>query len=102
MQRKYGPFENGYSASVIDNGYGSEQGLFELAILGPSGSIAYRRWLTQDDVNELLERIKALPNPDAPPQSTTGKVETPIERATRHMPSEVNPVELFGDMFRTE
>jgi hypothetical protein len=64
-------FPNGYGASVIDDGYGAEQGRYELAVLigGANGSLTYETditddvlgWLTEDEVAEALDRIAALP-----------------------------------------
>lgn len=61
-------FENGYGASVIDDGYGRNEGLYELAVLGPDGAIAYDTpitddvlgYLTDEQVGEALARIEAL------------------------------------------
>ncbi len=61
-------FENGYGASVITNGYGSKEGLEELAVMH-NGRLCYKTpitddvmgYLTQGEVNVLLEQIKALP-----------------------------------------
>ena len=65
---------NGFGASVIDYGYGSEEGKFELAVIrfiGEDGTykIAYDTpitndvlgWLTKNDVTELLSQIDHLP-----------------------------------------
>ena len=62
-------FDNGYGASVIDHGYGSEDGLFEIAVIGPDGRIDCTTpitndvlgYLTADDVLEVLADIEALP-----------------------------------------
>ena len=61
-------FDNGYGASIIDDGYGSERGLYELAVLDEAGHICYDTEITDDvegylnaqDVTNLLERIEAL------------------------------------------
>lgn len=61
-------FPNGYGASVIDDGYGKESGLFELAVIGKDGGLDYSTpitddvlgWLTAEDVAEALDRIEAL------------------------------------------
>lgn len=61
-------FPNGYGASVIDDGYGAEAGLYELAVLR-GGHIVYDTpitddvlgWLTEDQVTEALDQIEALP-----------------------------------------
>lgn len=77
MAEHYGPdkghqwkfkFDNGYGASVIDDGYGSQAGLFELAVLGPDGHLDYSTpitddvlgHLTADEVAETLSKIEAL------------------------------------------
>lgn len=65
---------NGLGASVIDYGYGSEEGKFELAVIrfvGEDGAykMAYDTpitndvlgWLTENDVTELLSQIDHLP-----------------------------------------
>ena len=61
-------FPNGYGASVIDDGYGAEAGLYELGVLH-GGRLTYDTpltddvlgWLTADDVVEALDKIEALP-----------------------------------------
>ena len=63
-------FENGYGASVIRNhlSYGGPEGFYELAVL-KDGKINYKTpitndvigWLDPDEVEELLDKIKALP-----------------------------------------
>lgn len=63
-------FENGYGASVIRNplSYGGPEGFYELAVL-KDGEINYKTpitndvigWLDPDEVEELLDKIKALP-----------------------------------------
>jgi hypothetical protein len=69
-QRKYA-FPNGYGASVVCSPftYGGEDGLFELAVLGPGGHLTYDTpitsdvigWLTEDAVQAHLDDIAALP-----------------------------------------
>lgn len=62
-------FDNGYGASVIDDGYGGDRGLFELAVLDSSGHLTYETpitsdvlgFLTADDVAAALDQIAALP-----------------------------------------
>ena len=62
-------FANGYGASVINDGYGREEGLYELAVLGPDGHLTYDTpitddvlgYLTRTDVADALDRIEALP-----------------------------------------
>ena len=61
-------FPNGYSASVINNGYGSDEGLYELAVLH-GNSINYdtpitddvEGYLTEEQVTYLLGKVAALP-----------------------------------------
>lgn len=61
-------FDNGYGLSVINDGYGSSQGLFEAAVLY-QGSIVYDTpitndvlgYLSEDEVQETIEAVKALP-----------------------------------------
>lgn len=61
-------FANGYGASVIDDGYGGEAGLYELAVIGPDGGLCYDTpvtsdvlgFLSEDEVAEALDRVKAL------------------------------------------
>lgn len=63
-------FANGYGASVINDGYGADQGLYELAVLGPNGGISYDTpitddvlgFLTPDEVGATLDQIEALPS----------------------------------------
>ena len=62
-------FPNGYGASVINDGYGREMGLFELAVLGSDRHLCYTTEITDDvigwlepvDVFALLNRIAKLP-----------------------------------------
>ena len=64
-------FANGFGASVVRHGYsyGSENGLWELAVIGTDGRLAYDTpitddvigWLTEERVSELLADIEALP-----------------------------------------
>lgn len=64
-------FENGYGASIISHqfSYGGREGLFEIAVLAPDGSICYGTPITSDvigkldfqDVVEVLNQIEALP-----------------------------------------
>lgn len=63
-------FANGYGASVIRSrqSYGGPEGFYELAVLR-GGKINYKTpitndvvgWLDPDEVEELLDKIKALP-----------------------------------------
>jgi len=62
-------FNNGYGASIIksDRSYGGKDGLYELAVTY-NGDICYDTditndvlgYLTEGDVTELLQKIKAL------------------------------------------
>jgi hypothetical protein len=63
-------FPNGYGASVIKHfgSYGYEKDLFELAVLDSEDNLCYTTpiandvigYLTNDEVLELLERIKEI------------------------------------------
>lgn len=65
-------FENGYGASIVrgPGTYGSENGLYELAVLDSDGSITYNTPITDDvigylrpeDVTDVMEKIQKLPN----------------------------------------
>ena len=65
-------FSNGFGASVINDGYGAENGCYELAVLGPDGHLTYETpvtddvlgWLTEEQVVDALDQIEAL-TPDA-------------------------------------
>lgn len=72
-QRLY-RFDNGYGASVVQarGTYGSESGLSELAVIawrGGKWDIAYDTpvtevgWLSEDDVQGYLQKIRDLPAP---------------------------------------
>jgi hypothetical protein len=64
-------FPNGYGASIVMNGlsYGGRKGLWELAVLDDREDLCYDTpitddvlgYLTEDDVNEILDRIEELP-----------------------------------------
>jgi hypothetical protein len=70
IQRRY-RFENGYEASVIKTSfsYGGNDGLWELAVMGPDGEIDYTTPVTTDvighlsdsDLDDTLDLIAALP-----------------------------------------
>ncbi len=70
-------FKNGWGVSIIDNGYGSQHNMYELAILY-NGRIDYDNpilgdrgvegWLTGDDIAGLMKRIEALPPKEQLPQ----------------------------------
>jgi hypothetical protein len=61
-------FDNGYGASVINDGYGGERGLYELAVLDRDGALTYDTpitrdvlgFLTADEVGDALAQIEAL------------------------------------------
>jgi hypothetical protein len=61
-------FPNGFAGSVIDYGYGSDQGLFEVAVMY-RGHLCYSTPITSDvlghlspsSVTAVLEQIAALP-----------------------------------------
>lgn len=60
-------FDNGFGASVINDGYGSESGLYELGVLH-GGHLTYDTpltddvlgYLTAEDVTAALDKIEAL------------------------------------------
>lgn len=64
-------FDNGRGASVVKSpmSYGGNAGLYELAVLDATGKLDYATpitddvigWLSEGDVSDLLDRIKALP-----------------------------------------
>jgi len=78
MTQNISRFDNGYGASVIDHGYGSEKGLYELAVVKwittsegfsdfwdicydtPIADDVMGR-LSMDKVIEIIEKIKELP-----------------------------------------
>ncbi len=63
-------FDNGYGASVVrgPGTYGSDRGLYELAVLGKDGQITYNTPITDDvigylreiDVTDVMEKIQQL------------------------------------------
>ena len=63
-------FENGYGASVVKHSgsYGSEKGLYEIAVLDSDGDLCYSTPITddvigyanEDKVLDTLHRIKSL------------------------------------------
>ena len=61
-------FDNGYGASVINDGYGAEGGRYEVAVLDAEGHLTYETsitndvlgWLTEEQVTETLDQIAAL------------------------------------------
>jgi hypothetical protein len=62
-------FNNGYGASIINDGYGWDKGLYEICVLGSDGRLNYKTpitddvigYLTEDDVTRVLGEIAALP-----------------------------------------
>lgn len=71
-QRRY-QFENGWAASVVRHSYsyGGAAGFWELAVLeGIDGPLNYSTpitkdvigWLTDEEVDEILSEIEALPS----------------------------------------
>lgn len=62
-------FANGYGASVINDGYGADQGLYELAVLNSTGALTYETpitddvlgYQTEDEITAALDAIAALP-----------------------------------------
>ena len=61
-------FDNGYGASVINDGYGRESGLCEIAVLDSDGHLTYSTpitsgvlgWQTQEEVEAVLTAIESL------------------------------------------
>lgn len=61
-------FENGYKGSVITDGIGADEGLYELAVLDSSGDIDYTTHITEDvlgyltpeDLMRYLKQISEL------------------------------------------
>jgi len=61
-------FANGYGASVINDGYGGDRGLYELGVLGPDENLTYQTpitddvlgYLTPEGVADALDQIEAL------------------------------------------
>lgn len=63
-------FDNGYGASVVkhDFSYGSDKGLYELAVLDKDGELTYNTPITNDvigylreiDVTDVMEKIQQL------------------------------------------
>jgi hypothetical protein len=70
FRKKYS-YDNGYTVSVINTGYGKDAGLFEVAILDEIGEVAYdspllgkigiRGWMRWGQVCDFLKEVKALP-----------------------------------------
>jgi hypothetical protein len=70
VQKSY-RFPNGWGASVVRHrfSYGHEDGLWELAVLGKDGHLAYETTITDDvigrqtdeEIEALLARISTLP-----------------------------------------
>ena len=69
VQRVY-KFDNGYGASVVCSpySYGGRSGLWELAVLDSDGQLCYSTsitddvlgWLTEEEANKLLKKIRKL------------------------------------------
>jgi hypothetical protein len=63
-------FDNGYGASVVKHefSYGSDKGLYELAVLDKNGDLTYDTPITDDvigylreeDVTDVMEKIQKL------------------------------------------
>lgn len=76
LDRMVYEFPNGLGASVVrevskaGSSYGGRAGLFELAVLDHKGRVISHPditddvigWLTQDEVDKVLERIAAIPS----------------------------------------
>ena len=64
-------FDNGYSVSVISDGYGGSEGYKELAVVH-HGQLCYQTpitsdvlgWLTDEKVDEYTRQVAALPRND--------------------------------------
>ena len=65
-------FANGWGVSIIDFGYGSDEGLLELAVR-KDGRLHYanpvsmgdvRRWLTDDEANKLASEVVLVSGPN--------------------------------------
>lgn len=48
---------NGHFISMIDHGYGSESGLFEVASQDPAGNWAQAGWLTLEEAHAQFEEF---------------------------------------------
>lgn len=92
-------FANGYGASVITDGYGSDDGLLELAVIkwdGDNYSLTYETPITDDvcgylageEVEALLARIEALNPADIVAEKVSRK-RAEIER----LRSEISSIE---------
>lgn len=61
-------FDNGFGASVINDGYGKHEGLYELAVLDSEGHLTYETpvtddvlgYLSPDEVGAALDQIASL------------------------------------------
>lgn len=81
-------FDNGFGASVINDGYGSEFGLFEVAVLDADDHLTFETPITSDvlgfltelEVAEALDQIAAL-DPEAVQAELKRRSE--VERAER-------------------
>ncbi len=60
-------FDNGFGVSVVTDGYGSDEGLLELAVITEEEELHYnnevaegdvRGYLTQKDVDRLTQEVK--------------------------------------------
>ena len=68
MSQRTVNFDNGYTASIIDHGYGADEGLEEIAVIY-DGAIVYDTpvtsdvigYLDADEVWKVLAEIEALP-----------------------------------------
>lgn len=56
-------FPNGWTASVIDDGYGSDQGLYEVWAWHADGrrDEDVRGWLTREEADEFVASVEARP-----------------------------------------
>lgn len=95
-------FDNGYGASVINDGYGAEEGLYELAVLDRDDHLTYSTpvtddvlgWLTVEQVVEALDQIEALT-----PESIA---EARLEKERRERDDRISELEAELAALRTE
>lgn len=91
-------FENGYGASVITDGYGSDRGLFELGVIKFDGADSYHLtyetpitsdvlgYLTAEEVQENVDKIAALDPKDIVVESARRAIDearAELERAAK-------------------
>ena len=73
MGQELHQFDNGYGASVVDYGYGEDDGLLEIAVLhADNKQICYATpvtddvigWRTEEEIEVIIEAIRELPRND--------------------------------------